>query len=96
MTDFSLFPSWLTPSHIGMERKPEKAIPINKVRGRPKNPDNTERDAQFVAHYRSGKTLQEVGHLYGMSRESVRQRLAGMGIKAKDGGAAVRDRWTVR
>jgi hypothetical protein len=48
------------------------------------------RDMNFVARYRSGETLAEIGSVYGITRERVRQRLAKHGIKASSGGARIR------
>jgi hypothetical protein len=46
------------------------------------------RDAEMIALYRAGKTLQEIGTVYGISRERVRQIISADGVKASDGGAA--------
>lgn len=50
------------------------------------------RELDMCALYRSGKTLQEIGDQYGLTRERVRQLIARHGISAKNGGARVRAR----
>ncbi|HEY9145651.1 MAG TPA: sigma factor-like helix-turn-helix DNA-binding protein [Thiobacillus sp.] len=47
------------------------------------------RQAEMVALYRAGKTLEQVGQLYGMTRERVRQIIAAAGITRADGGLHV-------
>jgi hypothetical protein len=59
-------------------------------RGRPAGPAYPERDAKFIELYKEGKTLDEIGKQYGLTREGVRQRLAKMGITKEDGGSAIR------
>lgn len=48
----------------------------------------TARAKGMAALFREGKTLQEIATTYGLSRERVRQLLAGIGITRHDGGAA--------
>lgn len=48
---------------------------------------NENRAAYMEMLYRSGKTLQEIGDLYQITRERVRQILHKRGISAKEGGA---------
>lgn len=49
--------------------------------------DPTVRERQMAALYRSGKTLQEIGDQFGVTRERVRQLLTKyFGIRAPDGG----------
>ena len=48
-----------------------------------------ERTEAMAALYRSGKKLHEIGDIYGVSRERVRQLLAKAGITRKDGGQSV-------
>ena len=98
MSDFSLFPSWLIPAHSVCKPKAAKSkyVPTGNPKGRPINPDIAGRDSKFAALYRGGKTLEEIGRMHRISRQRVKQILGGMGIKAEDGGAAVRDRWTIR
>jgi hypothetical protein len=40
--------------------------------------------------YRDGKTLEEIGETYGISRERVRQLVSRAGINRQDGGQAIR------
>lgn len=40
----------------------------------------------MAAMYRQGKTLQEIGDHYGITRERVRQLIGKLGLKGKDGG----------
>lgn len=64
-----------------------------KVRGKTvwsRNPSYVIRDAEMVLMYRDGKTLQEIGDKYGVSRERVRQRLASLGLTRVDGGVTLR------
>ena len=44
------------------------------------------RDKKFIALYKNGKTLQEIGVRFGITRERVRQCLFRNGIKFTDGG----------
>ena len=48
------------------------------------------RDAEMLLLYRDGKTLQEIGNQYGVTRELVRQVMSLYGISGNDGGAAIR------
>ena len=48
------------------------------------------RVARMVELHASGLTLEQVGDLYGITKERVRQILVREGIKATDGGAVVR------
>ena len=48
-----------------------------------------ERTEAIAALYRSGKKLREIGDIYGVSRERVRQLLAKAGITRKYGGQSV-------
>lgn len=43
----------------------------------------------FAVMYRSGATLADIGNAHGITRERVRQYLAGIGITGKDGGGHV-------
>lgn len=53
----------------------------------------TERNEAMAAMYRAGKTLAEIGEVYGITRERVRQVLwADFGIEASSGGQTVRSR----
>jgi len=56
----------------------------------PAKPDRAE---AFVAMYRAGKTLHEIGELFGITRERVRQILSKYhNVSAEDGGRSVRAR----
>lgn len=41
--------------------------------------------------YQDGKTLQEVGDVFGITRERVRQILRRLGVSASEGGIAKRN-----
>lgn len=47
---------------------------------------DTSRDARMIEMFRTGRTLQEIGNEYGITRERVRQILARYGITRLDGG----------
>lgn len=53
---------------------------------------NPERDEVMCRLYRDGKTLEEVGAVFGVTRERVRQILKRAGVASNDGGAAARGR----
>lgn len=59
-------------------------------RGPKRNPAHVIRDAEMILMFRDGKTLQEIGDKYGITRERVRQRLNDHGLSGLDGGAALR------
>jgi hypothetical protein len=77
--------------HIGTLYRHAKANGIKFVRrcrfrdGRPRAADSA-RVVAMAALYRSGKTLQEIGDAYGVSRERVRQLLKLRDMTGKDGG----------
>lgn len=48
------------------------------------------RDAEFIAFYKSGETLKQIGHRYGITRERVRQCLSVYGLGRLDGGLTMR------
>lgn len=50
----------------------------------------TTRHDQIVALYQSGKTLQEIGDTFGVTRERIRQILRVNSVPAIEGGATVR------
>lgn len=52
---------------------------------------NLEREAVICGLYREGKTLQEVGDVFGLTRERVRQILRRAGVPADAGGVRVRE-----
>lgn len=49
----------------------------------------SERAAIMATLYKDGKTLQEIGDAFGITRERVRQLISGIGVSALDGGQAV-------
>lgn len=55
-----------------------------------RTPRDMEREAHCIDLYRSGKTLQEIGDVYGVSRERIRQILARAGVTRSEGGTHVR------
>lgn len=57
---------------------------------------NPERDAVICRLYQDGKTLEEVGAVFGVTRERVRQILKRAGVPSKDGGAALKARRRAR
>lgn len=66
-------------------------IPKNGKRGRKASFENVERDAEFVRLFtKEAKTLQEIGNIYGISRERVRQRLKICGYAGAIGGNSLR------
>ena len=52
---------------------------------------NLEREAVICALYREGRTLQEVGDVFGLTRERVRQILRRAGVPPEAGGVFVRE-----
>ena len=50
------------------------------------------REKHLAELYESGKTLQEIGDIFGISRERVRQLIARVGVTGADGGASKRAR----
>lgn len=51
---------------------------------------NLEREAVICTLYQEGKTLQEVGDVFGLTRERIRQILRRAGISKAAGGIALR------
>lgn len=49
-----------------------------------------ERQARMADLYRSGLTLEQIGNLYHITRERVRQIIASAGVAASEGGARIR------
>lgn len=54
------------------------------------DPKNHERNEDMKRRFLEGATLNEIGMVYGITRERVRQILVRLGIESFDGGAAVR------
>ena len=46
-------------------------------------------EAQMCDLYREGKTLREIGILFGVSRERIRQIISALGVTRKDGGQTI-------
>ena len=46
--------------------------------------------SDIVEFYRSGKTLAQIGEIYGLSRQRIQQITKKLGLSARDGGARVR------
>ena len=53
------------------------------------------REKYIIHRFLRGSTLQEVGNLFGITRERVRQILSRNGITRAQGGAALQGRWTL-
>jgi hypothetical protein len=51
-----------------------------------KLPRDPARQIEMAALYRGGKTLQQIGDQYGLTRERVRQIIAGLGLNREDSG----------
>lgn len=58
----------------------KKSIKVIDGRGRPKSTVHTTRDRELCELFKTGKTLQQVGDVYGITRERVRQILVKNGI----------------
>jgi hypothetical protein len=85
------FKFWIVDKRTGNKGRPAKPKTglVNKpasVSHAIRREINKIRDNEFIDLYRKGKTLQEIGDQYGISRERVRQRLAIYGMTAEDGG----------
>lgn len=65
---------------------------IIKHRGRKGQEFDSERVRHMAELYRDGKTLEEIGLMYGVTRERIRQLLKRTGITANDGGQRARAR----
>jgi hypothetical protein len=64
-----------------------------RKRGRPKgwrDPLLEDRNAQIVAYYRKGRTLDDIAALAGLTRQRVQQIVHKAGVKAEEGGRTVR------
>lgn len=73
---------------IALPRKPKMEKPPRGVVGRPPFPGRFERALVMADLYRAGKTLDEIGHRYGLTRERVRQVISKYhGLSRVDGGA---------
>jgi hypothetical protein len=48
------------------------------------------RRAEMAALYHQGKTLMEIGEIYGTTRQNIQQQLAKFGVRSKEGGGAVK------
>lgn len=51
---------------------------------------NLERETVICALYQEGKTLQEVGDVFGLTRERIRQILRRAGVPTESGGSSIR------
>lgn len=76
---------WLMPERPKVKRGRKPKIEPPKI---PK--DVSSRTLRFIEMFRHGKTLQEIGDVYGVTRERVRQVLAAHGLTKDDGGLNMR------
>jgi hypothetical protein len=51
---------------------------------------NKERDLEFIELYKQGKSLQDIGTIYGFTREHIRQRLKINGLTRIHGGRSIK------
>lgn len=65
-------------------------VPWSRLAPKPMTKSNPERDAEMVRLFREGMSLSEIGALYGITRERVRQCLLRQGLTGKDGGIHVK------
>ena len=54
--------------------------------------DIDSRNADIESRYRNGETLQDVGAVYGLTRERIRQILVKRGVSSSNGGISVKVR----
>lgn len=85
------FPPKYLPGIAAWLGTDERAI-AHLVHGRPpyQRMVATEAYPAIERAYRAGQTLAEIGKVYGVTRERIRQLLVGSGANAKSGGAFVR------
>lgn len=67
------------------------AEPVNNLYNKEKADKRNQRDQEFVYLYtKEAKTLQEIGEIYGITRERVRQRLKVCGYAGEIGGSSLK------
>lgn len=75
------------PADEGQE--PQNSMPRKTEKREAQRLLRKSRAEEFAALYRDGKTLEQIGVIYGITRERVRQLLAEFGITRSDGGITV-------
>ena len=68
--------------------------PYDFYHSAPKKPKDTSRAESMAEMFKQGKTLQEIGDHFCISRERVRQLLKQVGVSGKDGGHALKPKRT--
>ena len=74
--DYTKYKFWVHSPKSFYQKKPNVKRPEK----------NNTRDQEIIAFYKEGKTLQEIGDIYGLSRERIRQLLKMNGLNSMDGG----------
>lgn len=88
------FINGMTQEELVVKYKTSKSAIYSSIRDLAKAQRETERakrDGEFIELYtKQAKTLKEIGDMYGITREMVRQRLQACGVDKEIGGAALR------